>query len=88
MTKTFRVAAVSTNTNSFGLWGVVVVSRSGEAWQLGGNDLHKPEVGSELAPEIKSGVPCWGRLGYEIPERLHPNAPEDVISLVWATAGR
>lgn len=87
MTRAYRVAAVSTNTNSFGLRGIVVVSRTGEAWQLGGNDLHKPRVGDELSPEVGNGVPRWGKLGFEIPERL-PDAPMDVISVVWAIAGR
>ena len=78
----YRVIAVSDNTNSFGLHGVVVVSPRGEAWRLGSNGLHLPKKGDELNPEMTGDGPEWGKLGFEIPERLE-NAPEAVVKEAW-----
>ena len=38
----FKVVAVSSNTNSFGLTGIVAVSKAGEAFQFGYNNSLNP----------------------------------------------
>jgi hypothetical protein len=82
-TKRFRVAAVSSNRNSFGLTGLVLVARDGTAYQVGASDLHVHRKGSVVAVPI-TGRRClnFARLGFEIPERL-PQAPPAVVAEVW-----
>lgn len=44
----FKVVAVSSNTNSFGLTGIVAVSKSGEAFQFGYNNSLNPVKKDEI----------------------------------------
>lgn len=78
MTKTFIVAAVSSNRNAFGLTGLILIAPNGEAWQVGASDLHVKAMGSTIIVHNHD----FGTLGFEIPERL-PNAPESVVKEVW-----
>ena len=82
--KAFRVFLVSSNANSFGLRGMLLVAADGEAWEVGANHLYVKERGSTVH------VPCpcgYGRsfseLGYEIPTQL-PVAPKAIVDKVWA----
>lgn len=91
-TQTFKVAAVSENTNSFGLRGMILMRENGVTYQVGANYLRVKKVGETVT------VPCdWNEvdpmgdpmvnyhfysLGFEIPERL-PDAPENVVREVW-----
>ena len=71
----FRVVAVSIDRNSFGLRGVVLMAKTGTTFQVASNDLHLPAVGQILDVPLVSGIgPHFGKLGFEIPERL-PVAP-------------
>jgi hypothetical protein len=81
--KRFKVAAVSSNSNSFGLTGMVLVARDGTAYQVGASDLHLRRKGSVIAVPI-TGRRClnFAQLGFEIPERL-PQAPSAVVAEVW-----
>lgn len=88
MIRAFRVIAISTNTNSFGLRGVIVISSTGEAWELCANDLHTPNHGAELTPEVVDGVPQWGRLGFETPKRLQMDPFTLVGSILSANSRR
>jgi hypothetical protein len=82
--KQFRVVAVSTNRNSFGLHGVALVARDGQAYEVGCNDLHLPRQGDVLnVPTRAGGGLDWAKLGFEIPTRLHPPAPPEVVRQVW-----
>jgi hypothetical protein len=88
---TFRIAAISSNTNAFGLRGVVLVSRSGVAfsaatyihpgWGLAvGNDVFLRIVAPK-APKDSINRYHWVTLGgrvFEIPCPL-PKAPRPVV---------
>lgn len=83
-TKEFKVVAVSSNMNSFGLRGVVLVAKDGEAWQGGVNYLYVPKQGDiirlifrETSTGALSKYPQFPS-GWEIPERL-PDAPAEVV---------
>jgi hypothetical protein len=83
MKKVFKIASVSSNMNSFGLTGMILIARDGEAWQVGASIHHVRRKGGVVR------VPVAGRrdrnfaaLGYEIPERL-PVAPPPVVAEVW-----
>ena len=82
--KAFKVGSVSSNTNSFGLYGMILVGRDGEAWQVGANSINVRRKGTVLAISI---VGRRGRdfahLGFEIPEKL-PTTPPGVVDEVWA----
>jgi len=84
--KKFKVAAVSSNANSFGLRGMVVVARDGEAWELAANSLNVKSAGESVIAKItldddknRTGIQ-WGT--YELPRQL-PSAPKAVVAEIW-----
>ena len=77
--KSFRVAAVSKNTNSFGLRQYIMVARDGEAFSVLCNDLIKRypwQKGADVNVPLDSEFrPFWARLGAECGESIsRPNA--------------
>jgi hypothetical protein len=81
--KHFMVVAVSGNTNSFGLYGMVLMTRSGEAWEVGASKHVLKKKGDLVrVPCTKRGEPEWALKGFEIPRRL-PKPPAKVIAEVW-----
>lgn len=84
-TRTFVVAAKSGNYNSFGLRGMILVARTGEAWQVAANTLNEREIGERLQAPLNpvNRHPMWVGFGFEIPEMLPP-APPKVVKEVWA----
>lgn len=84
-TKEYKVAAISDNTNSFGLHGFVVMAEDGEAYQLGGNYLQKGRYpqGTIIVAKTVNDQPNWSALGFEIPEEL-PKAPAKLAASLWA----
>lgn len=83
--KDFRVAAVSTNRNSFGLVGVVLIARDGTAFQVGASYLTTPRRGETLTVPYDGPALNFAALGFEIPERL-PSPPAKVITEAWTDA--
>lgn len=77
MNKLFRVAAVSSNTNSFGLRGYVLLARDGEAWEVAHSDYPRWSKGADLAFPVGSFPGC------EIPRRL-PKAPAKIVKEIFA----
>lgn len=85
--KPFKVAAVSRNTNCFGLRGMVIMAADGEAYEVGANSLNARLKGSTLkVPIVGRNGRGFSRLGFEIPRRL-PTAPAGVLREVWGTTG-
>jgi len=82
----FKIAAVSDNTNSFGLHQVVAVSRNGETWKFCSNSLNCPRVGDVLLAVTRDGVPNWTSYGFEIPEQIS-FAPANVVRDLWEEVG-
>ena len=83
--KEFKVAAVSSNRNSFGLRGHVLVARDGEAWQVAVNNLNEREKGQIVRFAVVGGhvkVEPTAVFFFEIPERLK-DAPPAVVREVW-----
>jgi len=76
--KAFKVAAVSSNMNSFGLTGMILIGRDGEAWEVAANSIYLRQRGSVLQVSGRN----FATLGFELPTRL-PSAPRKVIAEVW-----
>jgi hypothetical protein len=79
--KTFKVAAVSSNVNDLGLHGMILMTRSGEVWEVGASTLALKKKGEVLhvrAPLLKG----FTELGFITPQQL-PNATEKIIKEVW-----
>ncbi len=76
--KLFKVVAVSSNTNSFGLHGVIMIAQDGEAWKAAHGQLQLPKQGDTL----RIDPTAWGASGFEIPEKL-PQPPAEVIAEAW-----
>lgn len=86
----YRVLRISTNTNSFGLTGVWIMRRNGETWELGMNHLNLEgiRIGSILKVAqmhldgARPDLTSWG----EIPRRIQPDPPPEIIAKVWKGA--
>ena len=76
-TKLFKVASVSSNTNSFGLYGMILIAQNGEAWEVGANYLNVKKKGDIVHGDN------WASYGFEIPRQLKPDAPKEVVKEVW-----
>jgi hypothetical protein len=93
--KPFKVASISSNPNSFGLYGHIMIAEDGETWQVGrvrsGGLPVRWERGQiidvPLMMDPLRGVPrpSWEELHCEIPQLL-PDAPDDVLAEVWGKA--
>jgi len=80
--KEFKVASVSENRNSFGLRGMILVARDGEAWQVAANNLNEKKKGEILKVPSFGGKVDFSYLEFEIPERV-VDAPPGVVEEVW-----
>lgn len=81
--KSFKVAAVSSNYNSFGLRGIVLIAEDGEAWEAAAGDIHGYKRGKTLRLGAdRHGEYDWAHHGFEIPRRLS-DAPRNVVNEVW-----
>jgi hypothetical protein len=82
----FKVVNVSNNTNSFGLYGVVILAKSGKAFEIGVGSLYKPKAGQMLnATLTESGnLDNIEGISYEIPRMLE-DAPQYVVDEVYKT---
>lgn len=70
-TQPFIVVARSSNTNSFGLYGMVLVNRAGHGYEVAANHLNARSVNDLVrVPIDASGAPLWERMGYELPRSL------------------
>lgn len=86
-----KVAVVSKNTNSFGLRGHVLVSRTGIAIEVGLNSINEVAKGSIVrVPVTRHAIrtaesfagAVASKLHGEIP-RVRPRAPKEILDEVW-----
>ena len=81
--KRFKVAAISSNRNSFGLFGVVLIANDGTAYRVASNDHNLPKKDGVLEVPTHPGFGFdWAKFGFEIPEAL-PKTPPEVVKQVW-----
>jgi len=82
--KEFKVAAVSSNTNSFGLYGMLLLAKDREVWQVGANNLHVKKVGDivEVRVDEVNSEPDFTSLSYEIPQRM-PDCTQKLADEIW-----
>lgn len=90
--KSFKVASISSNPNSFGLHGHIMVAEDGESWQVGrtvsGSYPASWQKGQVVEVPLKDDpirhitAPAWDEIHCEIPERM-PDAPANVVAEVW-----
>jgi hypothetical protein len=85
--KQFKVAAISRNTNSFGLHKFILIAEDGEVWFACKNkqyaSLQQGDVVDLGQPGCEAAV--LSRMGFELPER-GPHAPPNVVDEVWKKA--
>jgi len=82
--KKFKVAAISSNANEFGLHQVVLMAQDGEAWTVGASasSLDRIKKGDVLGLEPTGESYNFAGFGFEIPERA-PDASAEVLKEVW-----
>lgn len=80
--KKFKVVGISSNRNSFGLYGVILIAQDGDAWEVAASQHCIPRRGSVVTVPVEDSVLLWSELGYEIPTAL-PVAPVPVIREAW-----
>ena len=74
----FKVAAVSSNTNAFGLYQMLLISRSGEAFTACKSD--PPPQGTTVSITVGTDgiITSSAAFHFEIPQKLN-NAPQYVV---------
>lgn len=85
ITKPFKVVAISGNTNSFGLNGMVLVAKDGEAYEAAKYNAISPLKRGDIVNvpiSYSTGEPQWAMAGFEIPFKK-PNAPTEVVNEIW-----
>ena len=87
----FKVVAVTSNTNSFGLKQCILVARNGLAYKACANSLNMPEQGSVITIPYAGGsgdigdapiTLSFAQKGFEIPERQE-DAPREAVAEIW-----
>lgn len=80
----FKVVTVSSNTNAFGLHGVVLVDKTGIAYEVGMNYLSVPQTGAVLQGYItpNGNLSSLEGKSYEIPRKL-PSPSKEVLNEIW-----
>lgn len=78
----FKVAAISSNTNAFGLYGCILVARDGTVYEVASNNLNLPEKGKTVRVKVEAGTPAFHKKGWEVPTRK-PDAPAAVVKEIW-----
>lgn len=86
-TKSFKVVAVSSNCNSFGLRQHVLVAKDGEAYTGCITEQFAKKQGDVLEVPLnpKTFQLEFAPLGIELPNKL-PRAPRGVVDQVWPSA--
>src|SRR5688572_5285273 len=79
----FKVITISSNTNSFGLYSVVLASKSGIAFQVYANSLNTPKENEliDIPFAIRKDETIdynFAQRGYEVPTRLQ-DVPKEVL---------
>ena len=74
----FKVAAISDNTNSFGLHQHVLIAQDGTAYTACANSLNKKTVGDEIECNVRK----FHEHSFEIPQQIK-DAPPEVVKEVW-----
>ena len=81
------VVAVSQNTNSFGLRGMVTMTSDGEMWEVLANHINVRPKGAVLEMPGGRDVPTQMiHLGFECPQRLNPDGsaiPAAKVKRLW-----
>lgn len=80
-----KVVSVSSNTNSFGLSGIILMARDGRVWEVG--HCQQPVAWSKgdirfFPVQNFHENDCPRFDGCEIPRAL-PSAPQSIIDVVW-----
>lgn len=84
-----KVASVASNTNSFGLRGMILISEDGQAWEVAANYINEKKKGDVIATTIdRAGEPTFNGFGFELPRRLQPDPPVGVVREIWGQAGQ
>lgn len=79
-----RVISHSKNTNSFGLTGSVIVTDEGQGWQAAANSINIKPVGHVFTfPSGQNFGNFLSSQGYEIPQRLRPDFPQDALAKLF-----
>jgi hypothetical protein len=77
-----KVASVSSNRNSFGLRGMILVAKNGRAFQVAANDVNVKKKGDLLTVIDIKALEGLSAYGFEVPEELKA-APPNVVKEVW-----
>lgn len=79
-----KVLAASSNCNSFGLRGMVLIGDNGQGWEAAANDINLRTKGTILRVPDKGDIGLHlSQFGFEIAKRLHPDPPAEVVREVF-----
>lgn len=83
--KPFKVAMVSSNSNSFGLRNMILIAKDGEAWSVCASAMHFREKGTTIHIPLTEWLETQivsSKYPFELPNKL-PRAPVNVVEEAW-----
>lgn len=83
-TKSFRIAAVSSNANSFGLRQCIMMPRTGKAWKVLKSICQPWTKGQDIKVPIVKDQLQWARVGVECPEEIDLLPPKTLVKEVYS----
>lgn len=85
----FKVGAISSNTNSFGLTGIILIGRDGNAWEVARSQGVEPlAVGDTVKiPKAGNGELNWAAGSFEIPKQIFINVDKEMLEKLWGSSG-
>lgn len=84
--KEYKVVAKSLNTNSFGLFQMVVLAKDGEAYKVHAsmyNVKNEGETVNQMLNLINGKLVGSIFEGCEVPEKIENKAPQHIIDKYW-----
>jgi hypothetical protein len=73
----FKVMARSTNTNSFGLYQMFVISKNGDVYKTHASQYYAKDKGETVIQTMFENIKVF--IGHELTEKLPEQAPKTVI---------
>ena len=86
--KEFKIAAISSNQNSFGLNQFVFIARDGEVWTACRNRQYTLRQRGDIVLLQEPYGDALAELSFELPQRRAETCPKAILQEVWGSTGR
>lgn len=78
----FKVVSISSNTNSFGLYGIILVNEEGLKFEVAASEFNLPKERIINVELNENDNLVSTTFSYEIPRKL-PNVSPEILKQIW-----